>query len=59
MTKSMHLCTGPGQLNHINDNPHIYAGNNPSTRVGPAWTNNKTANLGQCAAKDDIRQVEK
>ena len=38
--KSIQLanCTGPGQLNHINDNPHIYAGNNQSTRLGPAWT---------------------
>ena len=32
------ICTGPGQLNHINDNPHIYVGNNPSTRLGLAWT---------------------
>jgi len=32
------ICTGPGQLNHINDNPHIYAENNPSTQLGLPWT---------------------
>jgi len=31
-------CTGPGQINHIDDNPHVHAGNNPSTRLGLAWT---------------------
>jgi len=31
-------CTGPGQLNHIKDNPHVHAKNNPSTRLGLAWT---------------------
>jgi len=30
--------TGPSQFNHINDNRHIYVGNNPGTRLGPAWT---------------------
>jgi len=31
-------CTGPSQLNHINDNPHVHAKDNPSTRIGPPWT---------------------
>jgi len=35
-------CIGPGQLDHINDNSHAHAGNNPSTRLGPPW--NQTHN---------------
>ena len=31
-----------GQLNHINDNSHAHAGNNPSTWLGPPW--NQTHN---------------
>jgi len=30
--------TGPGQLNHINDNHHIHAENNPSIWLGQPWT---------------------
>jgi len=30
--------TGPGQFNHINDNPHEHARDNTSTRPGPPWS---------------------